>query len=65
MINGKEDDIDVQVFDVKKCFDALWMDECINDVYDDGFNNDKLPLIYLSNQNANIAVKMHEKISER
>ena len=65
VINGKEDDIDVQVFDVKKCFDALWMDECINDVYDDGFNNDKLPLIYLSNQNANIAVKMHDKISER
>ena len=30
--NGDEDAIDVQVFDVEKCFDALWLHECINDL---------------------------------
>ena len=61
VINGKEEPVDVQVFDVMKCFDALWMEECVNDVYKAGFNNDKLPLIFLANQRANIAVKMNNK----
>ena len=29
VINGQEEPIDVQVFDVVKCFDALWMEECV------------------------------------
>ena len=50
-------DIDVQVFDVEKCFDALWVHECINDMYETGLNNDKLSLLFLENQNAEIAIK--------
>ena len=57
--------MDVQVFDVEKCFDALWMQECINDLYETGFRNDKLPLLFLENQNANIAVKTPHGISKR
>ena len=49
VINGKEDPVDIQIFDVEKCFDALWVDECINDIYDAGLNNDKLVLLYLEN----------------
>ena len=30
VIKGNEDDIDIQVFDIEKCFDALWAQECIN-----------------------------------
>ena len=51
VINGNEDPIDVQVYDVEKCFDALWVQECINDLADTGIANDKLPLLYLENQN--------------
>ena len=65
VINGKEEPIDVQIFDVMKCFDALWMEECVNDVFEAGFTNDKLPLIFLTNQRANIAVKMNNKVSKR
>ena len=25
--------IDIQVYDVEKCFDALWLKECISDLY--------------------------------
>ena len=65
VVNGDADAIDVQVYDVEKCFDALWMQECINDLYKTGFRNDKLPLLFLENQNAQIAVKTPHGISKR
>ena len=57
VINDNGDSIDIQLFDVEKCFDALWLEECINDLFEAGLNNDKLVLLYLENQNANFAVK--------
>ena len=65
VINGNEESIDVQVYDVEKCFDALWVQECINDLYETGLSNDKLVLLYLENQNANIAVKSSTGMSRR
>ena len=47
--------IDIQVFDVEKYFDALWLQECINELYDKRFANDKLYLIYLENVSASVA----------
>ena len=41
VVNGQEDPIDIQVFDIEKCFDTLWLQECINDMFETGFNNDK------------------------
>ena len=43
--NGGEDACDIQVFDVEKCFDSLWVQECVNTLYENGFNNDKLVLL--------------------
>ena len=65
VVNGNEEPIDIQVFDVEKCFDELWLQECINDLYDAGFQNDKLPLLFLENQTAKIAVKTPTEISKR
>ena len=41
VINGNSEPIDIQVFDIENCFDALslWAQECINDVYETGFDN--------------------------
>jgi hypothetical protein len=50
-VYGDEDPVDIQVFDVKKCFDSLWVEECINDIFEAGLQNDKLALLYLANQN--------------
>ena len=65
VINGKEEPVDAQLFDVEKCFDALWVEECINDIFDAGLVNDKLALLYLGNQNAKIAIKTQDGKSER
>ena len=65
IVNDDAEPVDVQVYDVDKCFDALWMQECINDLYETGFQNDKLALLFLENQNAEIAIKTTNGLSKR
>ena len=60
-----EDAVDIGIYDVQKCFDTMWAKEAINDIYELGFTNDKLPLVYLANQTAHIAIKSSTGISER
>ena len=55
--SGSDEACDVQVFDVEKCFDSLWVQECINTLYENGFKNDKLVLLYEETKNAKIAIK--------
>ena len=64
-INENEKALDFQVYDIEKCFDSLWLHEVINCLYDAGLNNDKLPLLFLENNNAKVAVKTNERISKR
>ena len=58
-------DIDIEVYDIEKCFDKLWAQECINDMVASGFKNDKLTLLYEENVNAKIAVKTKSGITKR
>ena len=60
-----ENACDIMVYDVKKCFDSLWLSECNNDLFEAGVNNDKLCLLYYSNKNARIAVKTPSGVSKR
>ena len=50
----KEKPIDMQIYNAEKCFDGLWLQECINDIYEAGLQNDKLPLLFLENLNAKV-----------
>ena len=34
VIKGGEDCIDIQLYDLIKAFDALWLDDCLNDIFD-------------------------------
>ena len=34
VVRGKEDCVDIQIYDIEKAFDALWLIDCLNDVYD-------------------------------
>ena len=43
VVKGNPQPIDMQLYDVEKCFDALWMEECINDIFDAGLDNDIPP----------------------
>ena len=38
--NGAEDSIQVQVVDVEKCFDKLWLQSTTNALYDAGIKSD-------------------------
>ena len=49
--------IDIQIYDYKQCFDTLWIEECLNDFYDGGLQNEKLALLYNVNKNVKVAVK--------
>ena len=65
VLNGNSQPIQVQVMDAEKCFDKLWLQSCINSIYEAGMDNDKLNLLYIDNKNAQIAVKVNNKLSMR
>ena len=62
---GNEDPVDVQVYDVEKCFDSLWLHEVVNSLFEAGFQNDKLPLLFMENSIAQVAVKSSGGISNQ
>ena len=49
--------VDIQVFDYKQCFDALWLQECMNEFYEAGLNDDKFAVLHNSNKIVKIAVR--------
>ena len=34
VIRGNEDCVDIQIYDIEKAFDALWLEDCLNDIFD-------------------------------
>ena len=65
IIKGTKEPHDVQVYNVEKCFDALWLKECINAIYEACLHNDKLNLLYLTNAHAEIAIKVSTGVTDR
>ena len=53
----KKKSIDLQIYDYKQCFDCLWLEECLNDMYAGGLKDNKFNLIHNANSNVEIAVK--------
>ena len=52
---GKQ--LSLTFYDTEKCFDSLWLEDCINALWDNGVKDDTLSLIYNLNVNANITIK--------
>ena len=65
VINGDSKPIQIQVMDIKTCFDKLWLESSINSLYENGLTTDKLNLLYIENKYANVAVKVNNKASKR
>ena len=65
VVNGKEGPIQIQIGDVEKCFDKLWLENTTNALFEAGLNSDLLNLLYLENQNARIAIKVNNHLTER
>ena len=53
----KKNPVDIQIYDYKQCFDGLWLEECLNDIYSGGLKDDKLNLVHNANSLVNIVVK--------
>ena len=53
------------MYDVEKCFDSLWLNEVITCLFKAGMNNDKLPLLFMENTNAQVAMKSANTLSRR
>ena len=53
----KEESIDIQILDYKQCFDSLWLEESVNDLWEAGVNDDKLALIAEANKSVKVAIK--------
>ena len=63
--NTPDEALDMQVYDIEQCFDSLWLQEVITSLYQAGLKNDKLPLLFLENRNAQVAVKTPGGLSQR
>ena len=57
--------VDLGIFDYKQCFDSLWLEECMNDMYKGGIKDDKFALLYNVNTEVNVAVKTPVGKTER
>ena len=53
----KKTPVDLQIFDYKECFDSLWLEDCMNDMYNGGIQDDKFSLLYKMNTLVNVAVR--------
>ena len=57
-------DVDITIYDAEKCFDKLWTKECLNDLFENGLQNDKLCLLHKENKNAKVAIKTASGITK-
>ena len=58
VVNNKEtEEIDIEIYDIAKCFDKLEYHNTANDLFKAGVNDDKFIVIANSNKEANVAIK--------
>ena len=68
VIRGDEECVDVQIYDLEKAFDSLWLVDSLNDIFDtlpEDKQNDELSLLYESNRNTQMAVKTAVGMTDR
>ena len=68
VVRGKEACVDIQIYDIEKAFDGLWLEDCLNDVFDSLPSNqldDKISLLYEANRNNLVAVKTAVGMTDR
>ena len=68
VIRGKEDCIDIQIYDLQQAFDSLWLEDCLNDLVDtlpEEDRDDKVALLHETNQVNMVAVKTAAGLTQR
>ena len=65
ILRGQSEPIQLQVTDVKTCFDKMWLQSSINALYEYGLRNDMLSLMLLQNRNVKVAIKVNGELTRR
>ena len=65
ILNTKGKAVDIQILDYKQCFDAMWLEETLNDLYEAGVNDDQLAILYEANKTVDVAVKTPHGLTAR
>ena len=53
VMQGEQKCIDIAIYDIEQCFDALWLEDCMLDMHSSTpqpQHNDKLALIFKANE---------------
>ena len=59
VINGNAQPIQIQVKDVEKCCDKLWLQSTLNTLFECGLENYHFNLLYIKNEIAKVANKVN------
>ena len=68
VVNGNSKCIDIQIYDLVQAFDSLWLEDCLNDVYDaleEDSKDDKIAMLYDINKQNKVAVNTAVGQTER
>ena len=65
VIQKEGEPVDLSIYDTSKMFDALWIEECCNNLVDAGIKDDKMALIYEGNKKNLVACNTPVGQSER
>ena len=58
-------DIDILFTDIKQCFDSIWLEEALNDLYNSGIQSRNLNLLYEGNKSTDMCIETSYGQSER
>ena len=64
-INGKGEPTDLKIYDIKRCFDAMWFKKAMNDLYDANVKDDNFSILCDLNKKAKIEIKTPVGITKR
>ena len=65
VMKNKNRAIDVVILDYKQCFDGMWLQDSLNDLYDAGVKDRNLAIIYEANSKNKVAVRTPNDITDR
>ena len=65
IINKETGPVDIHLYDLRKCFDGLWLEECCNNLYEAGVTDDKLAMIFEGNRTNRVAIRTPGGLTDR
>ena len=64
-MHHEKSNIDIQFTDIKQCFDSIWLDEAVNDLFDSGVTSRSLNLLFEGNSKTSMCVETQFGRSDR